>query len=106
MNIGCYKIILYQCFIKINLFFVAVEYSVQCSQDEMNVYVWGEEVFGIQLDKWGQLKECQSQKLPDSHHIQLLLNDDLPCGTTRVRNKITVSFLKTNILNFLNVLNK
>ena len=72
----------------------------------MNVYVWGEEVFGIQLDKWGQLKECQSQKLPDSHHIQLLLNDDLPCGTTRVRNKITVSFLITNILNFLNLMNK
>ncbi|KAG7165392.1 uncharacterized protein LOC121870629 [Homarus americanus] len=46
-------------------------------------------VRGVELDKWTELPGCGAQR-DDSHYtLTLPLDDDLACGTTRVRNKLT-----------------
>nr|XP_027232450.1 uncharacterized protein LOC113823926 [Penaeus vannamei] len=67
-----------------------VEYAVECSADAMVVRVPSAGVASVELDKWGELPGC-APVLEDAHWtLTLPLDDALPCGTTRVRNKITV----------------
>lgn len=66
-----------------------VEYAVECSADAMVVRVPSAGVASVELDKWGELPGC-APVLEDAHWtLTLPLDDALPCGTTRVRNKIT-----------------
>lgn len=66
-----------------------VEYAVECSTEAMVVRVPAEGVTSVELEKWSALPECRAL-LEDTHWtLTLPLDDNLSCGTTRVKNKIT-----------------
>ncbi|XP_071514259.1 uncharacterized protein qsm [Panulirus ornatus] len=66
-----------------------VTYSVECHGADMVVRVPVAGVAAVELDKWGELPGCEAQRDDTHYTLTLPLDDDLVCGTTRVRNKLT-----------------
>lgn len=48
-------------------------------------------VTAVELDKWGSLPGCGAFRSHTHFTLTLALDENLACGTTRVRNKLTVS---------------
>ncbi|KAK4298920.1 hypothetical protein Pmani_028767 [Petrolisthes manimaculis] len=66
-----------------------LRYSVECSADTMTVRVPLQGVEQVALNKWGHLPWCGVRMDSTQYILSLPLDDDLACGTTRVRNKYT-----------------
>lgn len=73
-----------------------VRYTVECSADTMVVRVPVQSVEQVKLEKWGELPWCGTSRDATHYILTLSLDDDLACGTTRVRNKLTGDTLYYN----------
>ncbi|XP_066965961.1 uncharacterized protein qsm isoform X1 [Macrobrachium rosenbergii] len=66
-----------------------VQYAVECTGQEMVVRVDAEGVEGVALEKWGELPGCETSFQDNQYVLRLPLDNELVCGTTRVKNKLT-----------------
>lgn len=62
---------------------------VECTGEEMVVRVASAGIDNVELEKWGELPGCAPTLQGNQFILSLPLDDNLSCGTTRVKNKIT-----------------
>ncbi|KAL7632661.1 UNVERIFIED_CONTAM: hypothetical protein RMT77_017042 [Armadillidium vulgare] len=73
----------------LNLVQTKVVPEIKCTPESLDVRVSKEGVQSVELEKWNSIPGCQSMTEGSSFLVRLRLTPDLPCGTTRIRNKLT-----------------
>lgn len=63
--------------------------EVKCNHDTFEVRVNKKDAKGLELERWGVMPGCAAASDQKSFFIKLAFFQDLPCGITRIRNKVT-----------------